>query len=266
MFKVGTRKAKGGHCVWVRKCDGEEIIVFQDESKSLAAVVRNIVSSLLAAVEWSFVPSPELAACLSWIDDEVGQRLEQVTGVCMDEDRLHKLHEHELAVRQSEDVQRLIEKAEIRTKLRLSLNPSAIRLREHDAAEYEPVPSQRVPVAMDGVLPPRSGVYFIWELGERIVYVGQSINLNNRVRLSHQNIEVGDWVSFVEVPTNELLFAEAYYIGTLRPRRNFGEFQRRLQLPPDAIIVAGEQDELSGMDVATTESDHGRQDAVGVVA
>lgn len=30
-------------------------------------------------------------------------------------------------------------------------------------------------------------------------------------------------ISYVFIPKSELTFAECYYIGTLRPRRNFGK-------------------------------------------
>lgn len=89
-------------------------------------------------------------------------------------------------------------------------------------SHYYPVPEPTLTVTKNDVLPlPEvSGIYFVWD--GPVEYVGQSINIKNRVGLNHQNIREGDMVSWVEVPEHELDFAEAYYIGTLRPKRNFG--------------------------------------------
>jgi hypothetical protein len=73
----------------------------------------------------------------------------------------------------------------------------------------------------DGI-PPDSGIYFVWENGA-VVYVGQSINLGARCRLGHHAIRNGDKISFVLVPKNILNFAESFYIGLLRPIRNYGK-------------------------------------------
>lgn len=60
----------------------------------------------------------------------------------------------------------------------------------------------------------------MWSDGA-IVYVGQSINLRARARRGHAMINRADEVSWIELPNAELDFAECYYIGTLRPERNF---------------------------------------------
>lgn len=70
-------------------------------------------------------------------------------------------------------------------------------------------------------IPLKPGVYFIWD-GEEIVYVGQSKRLQQRVTLQHENIQEGNEVSTLLFPIEILDFAEAYYIGTLCPVRNFG--------------------------------------------
>lgn len=70
-------------------------------------------------------------------------------------------------------------------------------------------------------LPQESGVYFAWCEGI-VEYVGQSINLNSRCKESHHKLRKGDRLSFVLIPREELNFAESFYIGILKPRRNFG--------------------------------------------
>jgi hypothetical protein len=90
-------------------------------------------------------------------------------------------------------------------------------------AKY-PAPVLRDAVLMDRsdkLLPAKSGVYFVWA-NNTIQYVGQSINLSQRVRLAHQNIAIGDLITYIEFPPEELNFAESYYIGICRPCRNFG--------------------------------------------
>jgi len=69
-------------------------------------------------------------------------------------------------------------------------------------------------------VPAASGVYFVWT-GEVVSYVGQAVNLKNRCALnSHEHIEDGDWLSFIEVPVTSLDRLEAIYIGLLMPKRN----------------------------------------------
>lgn len=86
---------------------------------------------------------------------------------------------------------------------------------------YPPVPTKTIPVTSNGKgLPRCPGVYFIWRDGS-VVYVGESGKLSLRVRHSykHNKIFPGDEVSFIA--TEDCQFAECYYIGLLRPFRNF---------------------------------------------
>ncbi len=66
-----------------------------------------------------------------------------------------------------------------------------------------------------------SGIYFVWKDG-RIVYVGKSRRLAGRCTLAHHAIAEGDWLSWIEFPLTMLNFAEYFYIGALKPIRNFG--------------------------------------------
>jgi hypothetical protein len=84
----------------------------------------------------------------------------------------------------------------------------------------EPPPASVVPSAMGAGLPSASGVYFLWS-GGQVRYVGQSIRISGRVRLGHSALHLGDLISWLEFPAENLKFAEAFYIGILKPERNF---------------------------------------------
>lgn len=70
-------------------------------------------------------------------------------------------------------------------------------------------------------LPASPGIYFVWSKG-RIVYVGQSANLKQRVCIYHEYIRKSDLISWLEFAgtARSRKFAECYYIGIYRPRRN----------------------------------------------
>lgn len=88
--------------------------------------------------------------------------------------------------------------------------------------DYPEVPDARIEVKKKRELPESPGVYFVWDVNGHVVYVGQAVNLNRRVSLSHENIVEGDAVSWLEFDEGSLNFAESYYIGVCRPVRNFG--------------------------------------------
>jgi len=72
-------------------------------------------------------------------------------------------------------------------------------------------------------MPATSGIYFLWDKSKDIVvYVGQSVNLRSRVRQSHDKVPQiqSPLVSFLEFPIEELIFAESFYIGVLKPALN----------------------------------------------
>lgn len=100
--------------------------------------------------------------------------------------------------------------------------------------EYPAVPRATIPAHEEGDgLPESSGVYFVW-CDDEVVYVGQAVNLRNRVRLRHEQICSGDRVSWLEFPCAVLNYAEAFYIGIMCPSRNFGKFQQRHELRMEA--------------------------------
>jgi hypothetical protein len=87
---------------------------------------------------------------------------------------------------------------------------------------YSSPPTQTIPFSLIGYgLPSTSGIYFGWLSGD-LVYVGQTTNLASRCAKGHHVFEEGMRVSWLEFPRHELNFAECFYIGTCRPRLNFG--------------------------------------------
>ena len=94
--------------------------------------------------------------------------------------------------------------------------------------QYALVPKPMVEASdlADGV-PDFSGIYFIWA-GGKVVYVGQSVKLSGRCGIRyHDQIFAGEMLSWVQEPLPRLNFAESFYIGILRPERNFGRRARR---------------------------------------
>ena len=64
------------------------------------------------------------------------------------------------------------------------------------------------------------GVYFLWWQDE-VEYVGMSVNLSQRVTLSHGRVRgAGQHVSWIEYDLNERKHAELFYIWLLRPKQN----------------------------------------------
>ncbi len=74
-------------------------------------------------------------------------------------------------------------------------------------------------------VPSAPGIYFIWERSE-VVYVGQSVNLNQRLRFAHGHVNSKRWVSWLLYPVvtrkgvSERMRAETYFIWLLWPRLN----------------------------------------------
>jgi hypothetical protein len=64
------------------------------------------------------------------------------------------------------------------------------------------------------------GVYFAWESG-RIVYVGVTEKgMHSRLQSGHHAVTSRDRFSFIEMPCNEVYFAENVYISRYAPERN----------------------------------------------
>lgn len=64
------------------------------------------------------------------------------------------------------------------------------------------------------------GVYFAWSEG-RIVYVGATERgMHKRLASGHHAVTSKDLFSFVELPSNEVYFAESCYVARYAPERN----------------------------------------------
>jgi hypothetical protein len=91
--------------------------------------------------------------------------------------------------------------------------------------DYPPPPPPCVKFTKTGEgLPMESGIYFGWN--GSCVYVGQSIKLKQRASAGHGSLRDGDLLSWLLFPQSELNFAESFYIGALRPVRNFGNWSK----------------------------------------
>jgi len=234
----GVCKTKNGTDVWV-KVNGTKHTIGTYGIREVAVIASDLVSQIATAIDHGFIPSSTAAMMLRELDLDVFDKLEEVTGINLDESRLYDMQQAEESRRHAEIVERLLREAEDRIKMRLKLPVECVRTRE--MAGYPEVPNGRFPATEDGVgLPGSPGVYFVWENASAIVYVGQSVRLSQRATTKHENIMSEDWISFVEIPRADLLYAEAFYIGVCRPRRNFGAFQARLENDPvvnkDSVI------------------------------
>lgn len=88
------------------------------------------------------------------------------------------------------------------------------------------VPLQpRLSPTLDGAgLPEASGIYFVWESGMTLAYVGQATVLSNRVCLrKHKHLRSTDEITYIIIPLIDLYYAEQFYIGLLKPSRNGGQ-------------------------------------------
>lgn len=90
-------------------------------------------------------------------------------------------------------------------------------------AQYASVPMPELFPHPEGLgLPYSAGIYFLWKDGA-VEYVGKSIRLAHRVRLgTHHVLRAGHQISFLLCDPSSLDWAECYYIGVCRPKKNFG--------------------------------------------
>jgi excinuclease UvrABC nuclease subunit len=101
------------------------------------------------------------------------------------------------------------------------VNTEYPRHTERGLVEIINPPRPTVKASENGLgLPPESGVYFVWSDG-RIVYIGESININKRARIrTHHCVEEGDYISFLLFKKQDRRRMENLYIGIFGPTRN----------------------------------------------
>jgi hypothetical protein len=68
--------------------------------------------------------------------------------------------------------------------------------------------------------PSEPGVYFAFDSHGETLYVGRATNLWRRMKYGHHRLREDHSVSWLCFPERELGYAEAYYIGILRPTLN----------------------------------------------
>ena len=104
-------------------------------------------------------------------------------------------------------------------ELRKQLREMTIRVSTND---YPQVPEPTIRPSYYGEdLPAEPGIYFLWR-HDTVEYVGKSVRLSSRVRLGHHILMKSHKISYVLIEREMLDWAEAYYIGILRPFKNFG--------------------------------------------
>ena len=97
----------------------------------------------------------------------------------------------------------------------------ALRFRLAGSSPMPRIPAPRIPVAEAEMrLPPGPGIYFGWRKGI-IQYIGQSVNLRQRCRISsHPKLAVCEYVSWLMCAKSMLQWWECYYIGLMCPPLN----------------------------------------------
>ena len=102
---------------------------------------------------------------------------------------------------------------------------------------YPDIPTvDKISLSDRGLIPSASGIYFVW-LDDVCEYVGQSKNLRNRVCPTHPKISSFDKFTFLPFAESDLNFAESYYIGIMRPRRNFMTLEDRVNEQMDSTLL-----------------------------
>lgn len=203
-------------------------------NRSHATAISDFVREVIAYSKFSFVRAID-ARTIKTLSEEAYQELKKISAIFDIEhaefkEEENRKREQELNSRHFEIlVSKRIEN-EVEKVLRTGSAPIPI-LRN---SPYPPPPIIRISATKCGDdLPECSGVYFVW-LGNNCEYVGQSVNIARRANLSHEKITALDKIGFLLFDRSELLFAESFYIGIMRPQRNF----RGLRLQGEESILS----------------------------
>jgi len=179
------------------------------------------INNIIKLCNKSQTPRPDLLKQLKKINDQAYERLVKIDGGFSIE-QAEKMEKEMLRTNaQVEFVANTLKKEQAHKERKRYLKFQSVPVPETRNVPYPDVSYIKVQVSRDGDnLPEKSGIYFLWS--DRLCeYVGQSINLKKRARLGHHKLLPTDQVSYLLFDVSELHFAEAYYIGIMRPRRNF---------------------------------------------
>lgn len=126
-------------------------------------------------------------------------------------------------------------------------------------SKYPPPPKKSSFVQDGRFAPLLPGVYFINDENGEIWYVGKSECIRSRLA-GHPALHQGSSVAWIAFPLEDILFAESYYIGLLKPPGNFGGVRRsskpsRRGLVRDPLIIERDRKEWISAAVAATMLD-----------
>lgn len=203
-------------------------------NSDLVPVIKELAASLLHGAYISSKRYYELKA-IRTISNEAYQNIVLIDP-SLDMDKLEdkesedwKLHQHyyELEkdslhtkyVEMEKKLDLKIQKVDKAINLYRKIRP--VRVYSRHPITYPEVPTDKFSIDDPSMVPDVSGIYFVW-LHDICEYVGQSKNIRNRVcSKGHQKITLVDKLSYLPFDKSDLNFAESYYIGIMRPRRNF---------------------------------------------
>lgn len=130
----------------------------------------------------------------------------------------------------------LLQQLRSKTLEELLRHPQGVHYDLH-RAQYPQVPTENhIPPTQFGEgIPEIPGVYFLWDKGV-VDYVGQSINLSNRLRLgSHHVMQPHHTITFIRAFAADLDWTESFYIGICRPDKNFGLHRAKHRKPIESV-------------------------------
>ena len=202
-------------------------------NSELVPIVKELVSSLLHGPYLSSQRYYELRT-LKKLSDEAYQNI-RLIDPSLDLDKLEdresedwKLHHHYYELEKEslhakyETMEKELERKMQKVDKALSLyrKIKTVRVYSRHPITYPEVPTDKFSIDDPSIVPDVSGIYFVW-LDDICEYVGQSKNIRNRVCSKHPKITMVDKLSYLPFDQKDLNFAESYYIGIMRPRRNF---------------------------------------------
>lgn len=223
----GVRKVRDNFVAWAR-VNGEKVVIGKYPVRELADAIAFVASLCITDLD---IPNAEyraqseyifLAECLGVLG-----RFREITGWELCEEKAFRYEEMLKEEYIYERVEAAIRKRrEQAMAIRQYRHARELQFVATRTTEYPDIPTMSAAATEEANdLPEHSGIYFVWCPDEVLQYVGQAVNIRNRVNLRHPRIQSGDRVSWLKFPIMELYFAESYYIGVGRPLLNFGNLQ-----------------------------------------